>query len=244
MPEQEVLRVQGRRPPVGGGRHEDDEEQFPATQTQREQPAQVQEGAGSTKVRLPCGCMLHIMQHSYWLWPLRSVQAHIFCRLLQIGASQPTSEFSEIQPASSSEDATPQTVFAAPYKQTAIAKLMTETKGPSTTVPSTHEGDNSQTTRTAASMQQEPQASELAAEQSLPQGIQSGGAPVTSERVRRVSGYDNSSEPAAVQGQNMNTGGFRSSSGVPSEDELAQLYTNEVGVAQVSVYACGAIACE
>lgn len=152
------------------------------------------------------------------------IHINIKCRLLQAVASQPTSEFSEIQPASSSEDVSGQTVFATPYKNTAISKLMAETKGPSTTVPAVTE--NSQSAQNPATSQQ-PQRSEPEVEQSAP--------PLTSEKVQSVAGYDNSSEAVPAQGQNMATGGFRSSSGVPSEDELAQLYSNELGGAQVGV---------
>lgn len=45
----------------------------------------------------------------------------------------------------------------------------------------------------------------------------------TTERLQTVPGFDSRSP---VQGQNMSTGGFRSSS-VPSEDEVSQLYPNE-----------------
>ncbi|KAL0055654.1 hypothetical protein WJX82_002810 [Trebouxia sp. C0006] len=55
------------------------------------------------------------------------------------------------------------------------------------------------------------------------------GPSLTTERVQDVAGFDKSSQAAPAQGQNMATGGFRSSSGVPSEDELNELYTNEAG---------------
>ena len=45
-----MLHVQARRPPVGGGRHEDEEDHFPAAQGQ--QATQVQEGTEGSKVSL------------------------------------------------------------------------------------------------------------------------------------------------------------------------------------------------
>lgn len=137
--------------------------------------------------------------------------------------SQPAgSDFSEIQPASSSnEDASGQTVFAAPYKNTAISKLMGETKGPSTTIPP---NETTQVVQTPAQQSQHPQATMAGPEPTVSQT-----APTT-ERLQTVPGFDSKSP---VQGQNMNTGGFRSSSGVPSEDELAQLYSNEAEGSQV-----------
>lgn len=56
QPERSVLRhivelqvcMQVRRPPVGGGSHMDEEDQFPAAQ--RDQPAHVQEGTEGFKV--------------------------------------------------------------------------------------------------------------------------------------------------------------------------------------------------
>lgn len=135
--------------------------------------------------------------------------------------SQPaSSDLSEIQPASTRDDTSGQTVFAAPYKNTAISKLMSQTKGPSTTVPPT---ETSQSVQNLAPQSQYPEATI-----SGPQATVSETAP-TSERVQTVSGF----ETKSPQGQNMNTGGFRSSSGVPSEDELAQLYSNDAEAAQV-----------
>ena len=52
----------------------------------------------------------------------------------------------------------------------------------------------------------------------------------TTERLQTVPGFDSKS---SGQGQNMSTGGFRSSS-VPSEDEVSQLYPNEGEGGQVS----------
>ena len=136
--------------------------------------------------------------------------------------SQPaSSDFSEIQPASSSEDANGQTVFAAPYKSTAISKLMGETKGPSTTIPPS---EITQGVQTPVQQAQHPQATTAGPETTVSQT-----APTT-ERLQTVPGFDSK---LPVQGQNMNTGGFRSSSGVPSEDELAQLYSNEAEGSQV-----------
>lgn len=136
--------------------------------------------------------------------------------------SQPaSSDLSEIQPASSSEDASGQTVFAATYKNTAISKLMGETKGPSTTIPSS---ENTQAVQAPVQQSQHPQAIMAGHEPTVSQT-----APTT-ERLQTVPGFDSKSP---VQGQNMNTGGFRSSSGVPSEDELAQLYSNEAEGSQV-----------
>ena len=129
-----------------------------------------------------------------------------------------SSDFSEIQPASNSEDASGQTVFAAPYKNTAISKLMSETKGPSTTIPP------SEPTRTLSQQSQQPQATIAGPEPTVSQT-----APTT-ESLQTVPGCDSRS---SGQGQNMSTGGFRSSS-VPSEDEVSQLYPNEGEGGQVS----------
>lgn len=137
--------------------------------------------------------------------------------------SQPaSSDFSEIQPASSSEDASGQTIFAAPYKNTAISKLMGETKGPSTTIPP---NETTQGVQTPAQQSQHTQATTMAGfgpavSQTAP----------TTERLQNVPGFDSKSPGP---GQNMTTGGFRSSSGVPSEDELAQLYSDEAEGSQV-----------
>ena len=120
-------------------------------------------------------------------------------------------------------------MFATPYKNTAISKLMNETTGPSTTVPASTESGSSQAAHAPSPVrQQQPQVShpvEHAAHRSGPS--------LTTERVQDVAGFDKSSQAVPVQGQNMATGGFRSSSGVPSEDELNQLYSNKDG-AQVS----------
>ncbi|KAL0024099.1 hypothetical protein WJX79_006862 [Trebouxia sp. C0005] len=186
---------EARRPPVGGGRHDDDEDEYPAAQTQ--QPSLVQ----------------------------REQQAQV-----QEGTegskavgSQPASEFSEIQPASSAEDVSGQTVFATPYKNTAITKLMSETTGPSVTVPASTESSNSQAAYTPSPVrQQQPQVPHP-----VEHATHRSGPSLTTERIQDVAGFDKSSQPAPVQGQNVATGGFRSSSGVPSEDELNQLYANE-----------------
>ena len=48
-----LMVAQVRRPPVGGGSHVDDEDQYPAAQ--RDQPARVQEGTEGFKVaKAPC----------------------------------------------------------------------------------------------------------------------------------------------------------------------------------------------
>ena len=50
------MHVQARRPPVGGGRHDDDADEYPVAQTQqpsliqREEQAQVQQGTEGSKV--------------------------------------------------------------------------------------------------------------------------------------------------------------------------------------------------
>ncbi|KAL0017770.1 hypothetical protein WJX77_001053 [Trebouxia sp. C0004] len=194
---EEVLHQQPRRPPVGGGRHDDDEDVFPAAQTQ--QPSLVQ----------------------------REEQAQVQegTEGFKAVGSQPASQFSEIQPASSSEDVSGQTIFATPYKNTAITKLMGETSGPSTTVAASTESSSSQAPYTPSPVrEQQPQVSHPAE-----QAAHRSGSSLTTERVQGVAGVDKSSQAAPVQGQNMATGGFRSSSGVPSEDELNQLYSNEDG---------------
>ncbi len=107
---------------------------------------------------------------------------------------------------------------------------MSETTGPSTTVPASTESSSSQAAYTPSPVrQQQPQVSHP-----VEHGAHRSGPSLTSERVQDVAGFDKSGQAAPVQGQNMATGGFRSSSGVPSEDELAQLYSNEDG-AQVSI---------
>ena len=149
--------------------------------------------------------------------------------MLQAGPSQSASEFAEIQPAGASEDASSQTVFAPGYKNNAISKLMAETTGPSTTVPASRDTESARPAETDSSAitQQQPrsQVSHAPAASSVSQ-TQSTAAPVSSERVQNVSGFDSTGETALPAGHNMTTGGFRSSSGVPSEDELNQLYTN------------------
>ena len=136
-------------------------------------------------------------------------------------ASHPAaSDFSEIQPASSTEDVSGQTTFASPYKNTAISKLMSETKGPSTTVPDTETSMSTQPTQ----MSPPPRATAAAPEHTV-----SHTAPTT-ERIQAVPGFDTRS---SAKEQALNTGGFRSSSGVPSEDELAQLYASEGQAGQV-----------
>ena len=156
---------------------------------------------------------------------------------MQPRPSQPASEFAEIQPAGASEDVSNQTVFAPGYNNNAIPKLMSETTGPSTTVPPSRDTEVTRPAQadSSAIAQQQPrsQVSQAPAAAFVPQ-TQSTAAPVSSERVQNVSGFDNTGETALPAGHNMTTGGFRSSSGVPSEDELNQLYTNSVGNSQVS----------
>ena len=107
---------------------------------------------------------------------------------------------------------------------------MSETTGPSTTIPANTESSSSQAAYTPSPVrQQQPQVSDP-----MEHAAHRSGPSLTTERVQDVAGFDKSSQAAPVQGQNMATGGFRSSSGVPSEDELAQLYSNEDG-AQVSI---------
>ena len=98
---------------------------------------------------------------------------------------------------------------------------MSETKGPSTTVPP---NETLQAVQTPVQQSSHPQATMAGPEATVSQT-----AP-TNERLQTVPGFDSKSP---VQGQNMNSGGFRSSSGVPSEDELAQLYSNEAERSQV-----------
>ncbi len=56
------MHVQARRPPVGGGRHDDDEDEYPVAQTQqpsliqREEQAQVQQGTEGSKVSVTSSC--------------------------------------------------------------------------------------------------------------------------------------------------------------------------------------------
>lgn len=99
---------------------------------------------------------------------------------------------------------------------------MSQTRGPSTTIPPS---ESTQSAQNLAPLSQDPQAT-----MSGPQTTVSQTAPTT-ERLQNVPGFESKSP---VQGHNLNTGGFRSSSGVPSEDELAQLYTNDAEAAQVS----------
>ncbi len=107
---------------------------------------------------------------------------------------------------------------------------MSETTGPSTTVPASTESSSSQAAYTPSPVrQQQPQVSHP-----VEHASHRSGPSLTTERVQDVAGFDKSSQAAPVQGQNMATGGFRSSSGVPSEDELNELYANEAG-AQVSI---------
>ncbi len=121
-------------------------------------------------------------------------------------------------------------MFATPYKNTAISKLMSKTTGPSTTVPASTESGSSQAAYTPSPVrQQQPQVSHP-----VEHAAHRPGPSLTTERVQDVAGFDKPSQAAPVQGQNMATGGFRSSSGVPSEDELNQLYPNE-DAAQVSI---------
>ena len=107
---------------------------------------------------------------------------------------------------------------------------MSETTGPSTTVPASTESSSSQAAFTPSPVrQQQPQVSHP-----VEHASHRSGPSLTTERVQDVAGFDKSSQAAPAQGQNMATGGFRSSSGVPSEDELNELYANEAG-AQVSI---------
>ena len=107
---------------------------------------------------------------------------------------------------------------------------MSETTGPSVTVPASTESSNSQAAYTPSPVrQQQPQVPHP-----VEHATHRSGPSLTTERIQDVAGFDKSSQPAPVQGQNMATGGFRSSSGVPSEDELNQLYANEAE-AQVSI---------
>ena len=101
---------------------------------------------------------------------------------------------------------------------------MGETKGPSTTIPPS---GTSQAVQTPPQQAPHPQATMAGPEPTVSQT-----AP-TAERLQTVPGFDNK---LPVQGQNMNTGGFRSSSGVPSEHELAQLYSNEAERSQVLTF--------
>ena len=56
------MHVQARRPPVGGGRHDDDEDEIPGAKTQqpslvqREEQARVQEGTEGSKVSVTSSC--------------------------------------------------------------------------------------------------------------------------------------------------------------------------------------------
>ena len=103
---------------------------------------------------------------------------------------------------------------------------MAETTGPSTTIPPS---TSSQLTQSAQQQSQHPQATTAAPEPEVTE------SEPNTERVQTVPGFDSK---ASAQGQNMNTGGFRSSSGVPSEDELAQLYSNDAQGSQVAASAC------
>ena len=115
---------------------------------------------------------------------------------------------------------------------------MSETTGPSTTVPAGTESGSSQAAYTPSpARQQQPQVSHP-----VEQASHRSGPSLTTERVQDVAGFDKSSQAAPAQGQNMATGGFRSSSGVPSEDELNELYANEAG-AQVSMFNTGKRQC-
>lgn len=115
---------------------------------------------------------------------------------------------------------------------------MSETKGPSTTVPPSMETSSSQAANVSSPVpEQQPRTAEPV-EQAALHTADPIEPSLTSERVQNVAGFDTSNEAAPVQGQNMATGGFRSSSGVPSEDELNQLYTSEVGVQVRSVSCC------
>ncbi|KAL3153612.1 hypothetical protein ABBQ32_013217 [Trebouxia sp. C0010 RCD-2024] len=101
---------------------------------------------------------------------------------------------------------------------------MSQTRGPSTTIPP------SETSQSAQNLS--PQAQYPQATMSGPQATVSQTAPTTEP------GFENK---LPVQGQNLNSGGFRSSSGVPSEDELAQLYTNDAEAAQVDAGRMGGL---
>lgn len=98
---------------------------------------------------------------------------------------------------------------------------MNETKGPSTTIPPS---EPTRSPQTLSQQSQHPQATMAGPEPTVSQT-----APTT-ERLQTVPGFDSRSPG---QGQNMSTGGFRSSS-VPSEDEVSQLYPNEGEGGQVS----------
>lgn len=102
---------------------------------------------------------------------------------------------------------------------------MAETTGPSTTVPPS----SNQSSQVAPQQSQHPQASAAAPEPTVRQ------TETNTERFQAVPDSDNKT---SAQGQNLNTGGFRSSSGVPSEDELAQLYSNDAQASQVIANAC------
>lgn len=115
---------------------------------------------------------------------------------------------------------------------------MSETKGPSTTVPPSVETSGSQAANVSSPVpEQQPRAAQPV-EQAALHTADPIEPSLTSERVQNVAGFDSANEGAPVQGQNMATGGFRSSSGVPSEDELNQLYTSEVGAQVRSVSCC------